>query len=1202
MKVKALLLCIFFVVFSTNVKAQRLTDFNKVFDQDSLEGFDEELAKSNAFEHGAFGEEFKVFMFYARREFIHDKYSLHSGSTNLKGANPIVATAACVNEDFEAGPIGMITSTAGLTGWSCFSGNNITSTGSCLMTGCCPNAPQFVQVIAAPPGGYMSGCCFGTVYPVYSVFGATPNAGGGYGNNFVQINACTSGSNFNRIVKSFTVSTANAFFQYAYLPMMEGSHTCCDNTALNIEVKNITTGSLVPCAQYSISTSPSSVSGSLCTTDCSSTFSFCPSSTTDVWHKWRVRVVNLTPYIGNVIQISVTAIDCPYFGHAGVVYFDAQCSPSGPGLAGFPPETISSCGPGPAILKAIEGYCTYSWAGPDPAVNGATSLSVTANVSGTYTVTMSNSSPCNTPVTKVFNLIFSSPPTISVGTINQLSCADTLNKAQIAISGGLQYSGTSPYNISWMPVPASTVFAAGNLTVTGMSVGVNTITVTDSVGCSSSATLNITPPPPVNSFSISAPSGTMVGCSPSCIPLYAINSNTALSNMSYTWSSTSTGVINSSSICATAPTGTNIFTISAYDPVAGSCITSTTFAIVQNTTVPGCTVNPVTLTLTCNGAPACFTATSSSPTNIFGSWYDSGFTTNYTGATGSPIPYCFGAPGIYAATFTNVINGCTSTQTVTVATVTTIPTMTVNALDGYTVTCDKPALEFNITATGIAPPTYSWVNVATSATSTPVNGGYTITVPGTYVAAYQDGYNCRVSQTITIMIDTVKPLVTAITNLPSNSFTLNCYNPVLTASAVTNPMLPLTNYSWTQPPNGVVHTPTISVNTTSVIASPTNFTVMAEGANGCVGRQKVSFYEDLAVPGYSIVFTPTAITCFNSQVALSPDHISGSTGATSFTFVSPPPTTTATSAGALFGSPGTYTMNYQLISNGCTGTVSGLVPLNTTPPPVAPLANTNIPCGSSTVGLTAGTLTTSTSYSYAWEAPVGAAMSCPFCYSTNVNMPGLYEVHITNTVNGCVSSNTVQVGSGSLTVGFTADPQEGFAPLTVNFTNATSISVSSGTTIATWSYGNGTTSSYTTSQAGLLHDGSTVYQAAGSYTVWLFVQTAVGTSSCVGTASAVVTVDLPSKINIPNVFTPNDDGVNDQFILQLTNLIWIHCVIYDRWGVKMYEVTTEKGNIAWDGKTLSGKEAPDGTYFFILEAEGKDGESYRKKGIVSLYR
>ena len=110
------------------------------------------------------------------------------------------------------------------------------------------------------------------------------------------------------------------------------------------------------------------------------------------------------------------------------------------------------------------------------------------------------------------------------------------------------------------------------------------------------------------------------------------------------------------------------------------------------------------------------------------------------------------------------------------------------------------------------------------------------------------------------------------------------------------------------------------------------------------------------------------------------------------------------------------------------------------------------------------------------------------------------------------------------------------------------------------------------------------------------------TTGCTGTATTLVVVDLPSLLTIPNIFTPNGDGVNDIFMVQSTNLTEIDCIIFDRWGVKMYDVQSDKGNIAWDGKNLFGKDVPAGTYFYIITATGKDTKTFKQNGSFSLYR
>ena len=83
------------------------------------------------------------------------------------------------------------------------------------------------------------------------------------------------------------------------------------------------------------------------------------------------------------------------------------------------------------------------------------------------------------------------------------------------------------------------------------------------------------------------------------------------------------------------------------------------------------------------------------------------------------------------------------------------------------------------------------------------------------------------------------------------------------------------------------------------------------------------------------------------------------------------------------------------------------------------------------------------------------------------------------------------------------------------------------------------------------------------------------------------------------MFTPNGDGSNDVFKLIELNLKTVEGEIYNRWGQKLY--TWNGLNGAWDGK-VSGKIAPDGTYFYIINAVGLDDEEHLLKGSFSLIR
>ena len=105
---------------------------------------------------------------------------------------------------------------------------------------------------------------------------------------------------------------------------------------------------------------------------------------------------------------------------------------------------------------------------------------------------------------------------------------------------------------------------------------------------------------------------------------------------------------------------------------------------------------------------------------------------------------------------------------------------------------------------------------------------------------------------------------------------------------------------------------------------------------------------------------------------------------------------------------------------------------------------------------------------------------------------------------------------------------------------------------------------------------------------------------CPITVTIFIEVKGQSSILIPNVFTPNGDGQNDVFMVDGTNLESVEAEIFNRWGLSMYSWNQVNGG--WNGRTTSGTEVPDGTYFYIITAKGLDGTEYFKKGAFSLIR
>jgi gliding motility-associated-like protein len=119
----------------------------------------------------------------------------------------------------------------------------------------------------------------------------------------------------------------------------------------------------------------------------------------------------------------------------------------------------------------------------------------------------------------------------------------------------------------------------------------------------------------------------------------------------------------------------------------------------------------------------------------------------------------------------------------------------------------------------------------------------------------------------------------------------------------------------------------------------------------------------------------------------------------------------------------------------------------------------------------------------------------------------------------------------------------------------------------------------------------------GVYTV--NVQSVFG---CKSSSAAPVTVLIPCEASIwlPDVFTPNGDGVNDILMPVLPGIKKFRCFkIYNRWGQLIFE-SRDKSK-GWDG-TYLGKAQPIETYVWQIEGEDIAGKVYTKSGLFSLIR
>lgn len=95
-----------------------------------------------------------------------------------------------------------------------------------------------------------------------------------------------------------------------------------------------------------------------------------------------------------------------------------------------------------------------------------------------------------------------------------------------------------------------------------------------------------------------------------------------------------------------------------------------------------------------------------------------------------------------------------------------------------------------------------------------------------------------------------------------------------------------------------------------------------------------------------------------------------------------------------------------------------------------------------------------------------------------------------------------------------------------------------------------------------------------------------------------VLINTTFPLDIPNVFTPNEDGINDFYFISSSGLTDYSLIILNRWGELVFE--TDDANSAWDGK-FNGNECTEGVYFYRLNAT-QNGEKIVKHGHITLTR
>ncbi len=646
----------------------------------------------------------------------------------------------------------------------------------------------------------------------------------------------------------------------------------------------------------------------------------------------------------------------------------------------------------------------------------------------------------------------------------------------------------------------------------------------------------------------------------------------------------------------------------------------------------GCSTSAIAA-ITSAGGPTLSVA-SQTNVNCFGGNTGS-VTVNATGGTGT-ITYTWLpgnlsgssqtslSAGIYTINAADA-NACASSFTISV----TQPTAALSSVISNTTAaaCGLSNGSASVTASGGTPTySYSWLP----------NGGTTSSVSnlssGTSTVTITDSKGCTTTSTVTLN-SVSGPTLSIVSQASVTCFGTNTGTATVNSTGGTGP------YTYTWSPGNL-----IGASQTGLAAG--TYTVNVLDVNQCSGSGTISITQPTSGITGTISTTPTG--CGTSVGSAT---VTANGGTPGYTYSWSPTAGSGTSISGLAAG------NYSVLitdTKGCTVTVNAAINTTGTGPTLSVASQTNITCSSGSTGAASINASGTAPYSYTWTPSGGNAATATGLAA------GTYTVYV-NDASSCVSTITVTItqpppiivtttstpaSCGSYDGSATVNASGGTGGLTVlwnvnsNSTTVTGLSAGTYSVLVTDATGCTATGFTNVNSVGTLTvnvgDNVTIFEGqnttlsaaipVGATIIWtpttgLSCSTCSNTiasptvtteycalttiGSCTNTSCVLVNVEIDcasnSDYSAPSAFSPNGDGINDEFCLQG----WDKCVttfyvgIYNRWGEKVYE--SEDAGFCWDGKFMGNPLNP-AVFVYYIKATVKDVGEIIRKGNITLVK
>lgn len=574
-----------------------------------------------------------------------------------------------------------------------------------------------------------------------------------------------------------------------------------------------------------------------------------------------------------------------------------------------------------------------------------TSATATNLCQGTYTVRVTDANNC----VSTQSVTITQPSPVSATISSSTSSCNICNGSATATAAG----GTGPYTYSWAPTGQTTATATGLCPNTTY-----TVTVTDSKGCTSTASVTILQTIIINITT----SSTVLSCAGTCDGTVTANATGGTLPYSYLWAGPggpySTQTV--SGLCA----GTYTVTVSD----AAGCFNTDT---VTFTNPPTLTVSTTSTNLTCFGI--CNGTATGTPAGGTGAYTYSWAPGGQTTAT---------ATGLCAGTYTLTVHdakGCTATST---AVIIQPPPIVDNPLIVGT-NCNKAEGSITVAPSGgVLPLTYDW------GPGTPTGDGTTSIVnllPGAYTLAIRDNSGCVAN--FSYLVSNLNGPVLQLTHT-----NVSCHDACDGSATVTVTGGGTAPYTYLWSPGG---------NTTtsiSALCGTTTYTIQVTDAASCITLDTATVINPPELVLNQVVVNESCGGVCDGSITLSP-----SGGKAPYTYLWSTGAVTSSITGLCASS---YTVTVR-DANNCSTTLT--IPVVSPPTLMVTLTSTDVKCKGACNGTATATASGGTgAYTYTWtNQPISVVLP------SIVNLcPNQYIVTVRD-AKGCVAKDTVTINEPS---------------------------------------------------------------------------------------------------------------------------------------------------------------------------------------------